>query len=86
MNICLCFQTGGRFKWVDNWSLFYTKWGKDEPKSNYGCVYIDVDKTWKTAPCTNTYYSVCKRSSGLTDSASRQISQTDTYCRFASSF
>uniref|UniRef100_A0A3P9KK49 Macrophage mannose receptor 1 n=1 Tax=Oryzias latipes TaxID=8090 RepID=A0A3P9KK49_ORYLA len=57
--------TGGRFKWVDNWSLFYTKWGKDEPKSNYGCVYIDVDKTWKTAPCTNTYYSVCKRSSEI---------------------
>uniref|UniRef100_A0A8C7Y9T5 Mannose receptor, C type 1a n=1 Tax=Oryzias sinensis TaxID=183150 RepID=A0A8C7Y9T5_9TELE len=57
--------TGGRFKWVDNWSLFYTKWGRDEPKSNYGCVYIDVDKTWKTASCTNTYYSVCKRSSEI---------------------
>ncbi|XP_034026660.1 macrophage mannose receptor 1-like [Thalassophryne amazonica] len=54
--------TGGRFKWVDNWLLSYTKWGTDEPKNNYGCVYMDVDKTWKTAPCTNKYYSLCKRS------------------------
>ncbi|XP_056290315.1 macrophage mannose receptor 1-like [Pseudoliparis swirei] len=56
-------ETGGRFKWTDNWLLFYTKWGTNEPKHNYGCVYMDVDKTWKTAPCTNTYYSLCKRSS-----------------------
>uniref|UniRef100_UPI0037E8EC41 macrophage mannose receptor 1 n=1 Tax=Semicossyphus pulcher TaxID=241346 RepID=UPI0037E8EC41 len=54
--------TGGRFKWVDNWLLSYTKWGMDEPKNNYGCVYMDVDGKWKTAPCTNTYYSICKRS------------------------
>uniref|UniRef100_A0A4W6CGV2 Mannose receptor C-type 1 n=1 Tax=Lates calcarifer TaxID=8187 RepID=A0A4W6CGV2_LATCA len=43
------------------------KWGTDEPKNNYGCVYIDVDKTWKTAPCTNTYYSLCKRSPAPTE-------------------
>ncbi|KAK9527635.1 hypothetical protein VZT92_014181 [Zoarces viviparus] len=55
-------ETGGRFKWVDNWLLFYTKWGTNEPKNNYACVYMDVDKTWKTAPCSNTYYSLCKRS------------------------
>ncbi|XP_070709201.1 macrophage mannose receptor 1 [Pempheris klunzingeri] len=54
--------TGGRFKWVDNWLLSYSKWGKNEPKDNYGCVYIDVDRTWKTAPCTNTHYSLCKKS------------------------
>ncbi|KAL4001160.1 hepatocyte growth factor activator [Sarotherodon galilaeus] len=56
--------TGFHFKWVDNWALYYTKWGKNEPKHNYACVYVDVDKTWKTAPCTNTYYSLCKRSPG----------------------
>uniref|UniRef100_A0A7N8YK80 Mannose receptor C-type 1 n=1 Tax=Mastacembelus armatus TaxID=205130 RepID=A0A7N8YK80_9TELE len=54
--------TGGRFMWVDNWLLSYTKWGTDQPKDNDGCVYIDVDKTWKTAPCTNSYYSLCKKS------------------------
>lgn len=59
-------QTGGRFKWIDNWLLLYAKWGTDEPKNNYGCVYVDVDKTWKTAPCTNNYYSLCKRSPGQT--------------------
>ncbi|XP_022067987.1 macrophage mannose receptor 1 [Acanthochromis polyacanthus] len=57
--------TGGRFKWVDNWALSYTKWGINEPKNNFGCVYIDVDKTWKTAPCTNTHYSLCKKSSDV---------------------
>lgn len=63
--MCLS-QTGGRFKWVDNWALSFTKWGKDEPKNNYACVYMDVDKTWKTAPCTRTYSSLCKRSPGQT--------------------
>uniref|UniRef100_A0A665X210 Macrophage mannose receptor 1 n=1 Tax=Echeneis naucrates TaxID=173247 RepID=A0A665X210_ECHNA len=65
--------TGGRYKWVDNWLLSFTKWGKDEPKSNYGCVYIDVDKTWKTAPCTNTYYSICKRSSVIAPTEPPQL-------------
>ena len=59
-------KTGGRFKWVDNWQLSFTKWGINEPKNNYGCVYMDVDRKWKTAPCTETYYSLCKRSPGQT--------------------
>ncbi|XP_035511844.1 macrophage mannose receptor 1 [Morone saxatilis] len=54
--------TGGRFKWVDNWPLSFTKWGTNEPKNNYGCVYMDVDRKWKTAPCTDTHYSLCKKS------------------------
>ncbi|XP_058500083.1 macrophage mannose receptor 1 [Solea solea] len=57
--------TGGRYKWVDNWMLSYTQWGTDEPKHNYGCVYMDVDRKWKTAPCTDTYYSLCKRSQDI---------------------
>ncbi|XP_030611904.1 macrophage mannose receptor 1 [Archocentrus centrarchus] len=65
--------TGFRFKWVDNWPLSFTKWGKFEPKNNYGCVYIDVDKTWKTAPCTNTYYSLCKRSPVVPPTESPQL-------------
>lgn len=55
-------MTGGRFKWMDGWFMSYTKWGVDEPKSNYGCVYMDIDMTWKTALCSNSYYSLCKRS------------------------
>ena len=57
-------QTDGRYKWVDNWLLSFTKWGKEEPKNNYACVYMDVDGTWKTASCNNTYYSICKKSPG----------------------
>ncbi|XP_015232976.1 PREDICTED: macrophage mannose receptor 1 [Cyprinodon variegatus] len=64
--------TGGRFQWVDNWLLRYTKWGKNEPK-NYGCVYIDVDHTWKTAECSNTYYSICKRSPDLAPTEPPQL-------------
>lgn len=62
------FQTGGRYKWVDNWMLSYTKWGANEPKDNFACIYVDVDKKWKTGSCTNTYYSLCKRSPGQTNS------------------
>ncbi|XP_072234626.1 macrophage mannose receptor 1 [Leuresthes tenuis] len=65
--------TGGRFKWVDNWLLSFTKWGENEPKMNYGCVYMDVDSTWKTAPCTSTYYSICKKSSALAPTEPPQL-------------
>ncbi|XP_032407990.1 macrophage mannose receptor 1 isoform X1 [Xiphophorus hellerii] len=64
--------TGGRFKWVDNWLLSYTKWGKNEPK-NHGCVYIDVDNTWKTTECSSTYYSICKRSPDLAPTEPPQL-------------
>uniref|UniRef100_A0AAV2L7K5 Macrophage mannose receptor 1 n=1 Tax=Knipowitschia caucasica TaxID=637954 RepID=A0AAV2L7K5_KNICA len=58
-------MTGGRFKWIDGWFLSYTKWGENEPKSNYGCVYMDTDKTWKTGPCTSSYQSLCKQSQDI---------------------
>uniref|UniRef100_A0A3Q3IHG7 C-type lectin domain-containing protein n=1 Tax=Monopterus albus TaxID=43700 RepID=A0A3Q3IHG7_MONAL len=55
------------FVWTDGKGISYTNWAKGHPpKNNYGCVYIDVDRTWKTAPCTNNYYSLCKRSPGET--------------------
>ncbi|XP_070783907.1 macrophage mannose receptor 1 [Enoplosus armatus] len=65
--------TGGRFKWVDNWLLSYTKWGTDEPKNNYACVYMDVDRKWKTGPCTDTYYSLCKRSPDIAPTEPPQL-------------
>uniref|UniRef100_A0A672GKU0 Mannose receptor C-type 1 n=1 Tax=Salarias fasciatus TaxID=181472 RepID=A0A672GKU0_SALFA len=66
-------NSGGRFKWVDNWPLSYTFWGRNEPKHNYGCVYVDVDKLWKTAPCTNTYYSLCKKSTDIAPTEPPQL-------------
>ncbi|XP_034003884.1 macrophage mannose receptor 1 [Trematomus bernacchii] len=65
--------TDGRFKWVDNWMMSYTKWGTNEPINNFACVYIDVDKTWKTAPCTNTYFSLCKRSPDIAPTEPPQL-------------
>ncbi|XP_034428557.1 macrophage mannose receptor 1 isoform X2 [Hippoglossus hippoglossus] len=65
--------TGGRFKWVDGWLLSYTKWGKDEPKKNEGCVYMDVDKKWKTASCTDNCYSLCKRSPDIAPTEPPQL-------------
>lgn len=58
-------KTGGRYKWVDGWRLSFTKWDMNEPKRNYGCVYMDVDRKWKTASCADNHYSLCKRSPGL---------------------
>ncbi|MBN3307386.1 MRC1 protein, partial [Amia calva] len=57
--------TSAYFTWIDNWKMRFTKWAAGEPKNNIACVYIDVDGTWKTAPCTNTYYSVCKNSKDI---------------------
>ncbi|XP_056439582.1 macrophage mannose receptor 1 [Gadus chalcogrammus] len=57
--------TGGRFQWIDNWRLSFTKWAPGEPKSNQACVYMDIDKTWKTAACTENYYSLCKQSTAI---------------------
>ncbi|XP_010742418.3 macrophage mannose receptor 1 [Larimichthys crocea] len=65
--------TGGRYKWVDNWILSFTKWGPEEPKHNYGCVYMDVDQKWKTGPCTSTYYSICKKSTDIAPSEPPQL-------------
>ncbi|XP_055073374.2 macrophage mannose receptor 1 [Misgurnus anguillicaudatus] len=57
--------TDGRYRWVDNWLLSYSKWATGEPKNNLACVYIDTDGDWKTAACNNTYYSLCKRSTAF---------------------
>ncbi|KAM7369802.1 hypothetical protein PAMP_011093 [Pampus punctatissimus] len=65
--------TDGQFKWVDNWPLSHTKWGTNEPKNNYGCVYIDVDTTWKTAACTKSYYSFCKKSPDIAPTEPPQL-------------
>ncbi|XP_033854652.3 macrophage mannose receptor 1-like [Acipenser ruthenus] len=54
--------TEGYFRWTDNWRLSYSRWAPTEPINNIACVYMDNDGTWKTAPCSDTYYSVCKQS------------------------
>ncbi|XP_044862469.1 macrophage mannose receptor 1-like [Mauremys mutica] len=54
--------TDGHYKWVDNWILQYTQWATREPKEKIACVYLDLDGTWKTASCNESYFSICKQS------------------------
>lgn len=65
--------TGGRFWWVDNWRLTFTQWAPGEPKTNQACVYMDANKTWKTAPCTDNYYSLCKQSTAVAPTEPPQL-------------
>ncbi|XP_072544233.1 macrophage mannose receptor 1-like [Salminus brasiliensis] len=58
-------ETDGYFLWIDNWQLNMERWAVNEPKKNHPCVYVDVDGTWKTAQCNETYYSVCKESTDV---------------------
>ncbi|XP_075778588.1 macrophage mannose receptor 1-like isoform X3 [Pelodiscus sinensis] len=51
----------GHYKWTDNWIIKFTKWATGEPKLKIACVYLDLDETWKTASCNETYFSVCKQ-------------------------
>uniref|UniRef100_A0A8C5T5E2 Mannose receptor C-type 1 n=1 Tax=Malurus cyaneus samueli TaxID=2593467 RepID=A0A8C5T5E2_9PASS len=52
-------MTGGYYKWTNNWKTRYTKWAAGEPKDNNACIYLDLDSTWKTASCNESYFSVC---------------------------
>ncbi|XP_027514430.1 macrophage mannose receptor 1-like [Corapipo altera] len=52
-------MTGGYYKWTNNWKIRYTKWAAGEPKEKNACVYLDLDGTWKTASCNESYSSVC---------------------------
>uniref|UniRef100_H2T6P4 Mannose receptor, C type 1b n=1 Tax=Takifugu rubripes TaxID=31033 RepID=H2T6P4_TAKRU len=52
-------QTGGYFKYIDNWHLKFASWAEDEPSSDKPCVYLDVDGQWRTAFCNQTMNSVC---------------------------
>uniref|UniRef100_A0A8U8CMH1 Uncharacterized protein n=1 Tax=Geospiza parvula TaxID=87175 RepID=A0A8U8CMH1_GEOPR len=52
-------MTGGYYRWTNNWKTRYTKWAAGEPKENNACVYLDLDGTWKTASCNESYFSVC---------------------------
>ncbi|XP_069815127.1 macrophage mannose receptor 1-like isoform X2 [Dendropsophus ebraccatus] len=58
-------ETKNTYKWVDNWGVRYTKWAPEQPRKNLFCVYVDTDGQWKTAPCNETYSSICKQTSAV---------------------
>ncbi|XP_070582573.1 macrophage mannose receptor 1-like [Erythrolamprus reginae] len=53
-------QTGGQYIWIDKFRMKYSKWGANEPKQKLGCVYMDLDGTWKTDSCNMMYFPLCK--------------------------
>ncbi|XP_072544235.1 macrophage mannose receptor 1-like [Salminus brasiliensis] len=57
-------ETDGYFMWIDKWQLNMEKWASYEP-NKHPCVYVDVDGTWRTALCNQTYYSLCKKSTEI---------------------
>ncbi|XP_074013799.1 macrophage mannose receptor 1-like [Numenius arquata] len=66
-------MTGSYYKWTDNWKTRYTKWAAGEPKKKNACVYLDLDGTWKTASCNESYFSVCKTSDAVVPTDPAQL-------------
>ncbi|XP_031470280.1 macrophage mannose receptor 1-like [Phasianus colchicus] len=66
--------TRSYYKWTDNWKTRFTKWAAEEPKKKNACVYLDLDGTWKTASCKETYFSVCKKSNVVAPTEPAQLS------------
>ncbi|XP_053915277.1 macrophage mannose receptor 1 isoform X1 [Cuculus canorus] len=66
-------MTGSYYKWTDNWKTRYTKWAAGEPKEKNACVYLDLDGTWKTASCNETYFSACKTSDAIAPTDPAQL-------------
>ncbi|CAI5788830.1 Uncharacterized protein PODLI_1B041026 [Podarcis lilfordi] len=54
--------TDGQYTWTDKFKMKFTKWAPGEPKQNFGCVYLDLDGTWKTGSCNEHYFPLCKHS------------------------
>ncbi|XP_072364675.1 macrophage mannose receptor 1 [Scyliorhinus torazame] len=56
-------ETSAQYRWIDGWRLRYSKWEAGEPKVNDGCVFMNLDGSWKTSTCNDEYYAACKKSS-----------------------
>ncbi|XP_041040880.1 macrophage mannose receptor 1 [Carcharodon carcharias] len=56
-------ETSRQYRWVDGWRLRYSKWEAGEPKINDGCVFMNLDGSWKTSKCDDEHYAACKKSS-----------------------
>ncbi|XP_062983516.1 macrophage mannose receptor 1-like [Elgaria multicarinata webbii] len=54
--------TDGQYTWIDKFRIKYTKWASGEPKQKFGCVYLDLDGTWRTGSCNEKYFPLCKHS------------------------
>ncbi|XP_072859192.2 macrophage mannose receptor 1 [Pogona vitticeps] len=55
--------TGGQYSWMDKFRMKFTNWAPGEPRQKFGCVFMDLDGTWKTGSCDEQYFPLCKHSS-----------------------
>lgn len=55
-------QNNGIYKWVDDWPVWYTNWGHNEPSRGLqeGCVAIISDGSWNDTVCTEAKLPICK--------------------------
>ncbi|NXO51028.1 MRC1 protein, partial [Aramus guarauna] len=65
--------TRGHYMWSDRRRSRYHNWASGEPNKNTACVYLDLDGFWKTAPCNETFSSLCKQSNELIPSEPPQL-------------
>uniref|UniRef100_A0A8B9RWH5 Macrophage mannose receptor 1 n=1 Tax=Accipiter nisus TaxID=211598 RepID=A0A8B9RWH5_9AVES len=55
----------GYYRWTDKRKLNFSKWYYGEPKQQIACVYLELHGTWKTAPCNEKHFPVCKKSEDI---------------------
>ncbi|XP_066847759.1 macrophage mannose receptor 1-like isoform X2 [Anser cygnoides] len=55
----------GYYRWTDKSKIDFSNWHYREPKEKIACVYLDVHGTWRTAPCNEKHFPVCKISEGI---------------------
>ncbi|XP_074013155.1 macrophage mannose receptor 1-like [Numenius arquata] len=52
----------GYYRWTDKRKIIFSNWFYGEPKERIACVYLEPHGTWKTAPCNEKHFPVCKKS------------------------
>nr|XP_009671983.1 PREDICTED: LOW QUALITY PROTEIN: macrophage mannose receptor 1-like [Struthio camelus australis] len=52
----------GYYRWMDNRKINFSNWDYSEPKQKIACVYLNLHGAWKTAPCNEKHFPVCKKS------------------------
>lgn len=58
------FQSYGYYRWTDKRKINFSNWYYGEPSQKTACVYLELRGTWKTAPCDEKHFPVCKKSEG----------------------
>ncbi|XP_064018402.1 macrophage mannose receptor 1-like [Pogoniulus pusillus] len=62
----------GYHRWSDRRKVTFSIWDYREPHQKRACAYLDLQGTWKTAPCGEKHFSACKASEGVLPSAAPQ--------------